>query len=136
MNPILGAKETIKVGEPIVIESDTPDSRFGVVFEDEGETGYFYARNYSSPELLFVDALHIYSVEGVTDRDIPSEVNILWNEDCSKSVLIINQHPHALFDFENKIGYSRDQFPKPDPKTGWEHKPWDDELRKHFFSKQ
>ena len=123
MKPILEAKKTIYIGEAIVIETDTPDNRFGVVFEDEGETGYFYARDYSVPDQLFVDAIYINSVAEVTDKNIPSEVQILWTQDYSKSVLIINQYPHALFDFESKIGYSRDQFPEPDPTTGWKHKP-------------
>ena len=132
-NSILAAKQTITVGDPVVIEADTPDDLRGVVFEDDGETGYFYARDYSVPDQLFVDALHIYSVEGVNDKDIPSEIHIMWTSDHMKAVLIINRYPHAVFDFVKKCGYSRDQFPEPDAKTGWTHEPWDDSLRNEFF---
>ncbi len=131
--PTLGANQTINVGEPTVIESYTPDETFGVVFEDDGETAYFYALNCSLTDQPIVDAMHIYSVEGVTDRHIPSEVHILWSSDFRKAVLIINRYPHAVFDFETKRGYSRDQF--PEPSCGWTHEPWDDSLRDHFFKK-
>lgn len=134
MKPILAAKQTIKVGVPVVIEIDAPDDSHGVVFEDDGETGYFYARDYSVPNSLFVDALHIYTVDGVTDRDIPSEIHVLWSADYTKAVIIINRYPHAVFDFDGKCGYSRDQFPEPDPKTDWKRKPWDESLRKEFFN--
>lgn len=133
MNPILGAKETIKIGNETVIECDSADGMRGVVFEDDGDTGYFYARDYSIEDQLFIDALHIYSLKEVTDSHIPSEVHILWSEDYRKAALIINQYPHAMFNFEERCGYSRDQFPEPDPKTGWIHKPWSDSLRELFF---
>ena len=67
--PFLGAEQELNVGTETVIESDSPDETRGVVFEDDGETGYFYARDYSMPEHYFVDALHIYNSQGVTDRD-------------------------------------------------------------------
>lgn len=133
MSAILGAKQTIKVGQEAVIESDANDGSRGVVFEDDGNTGYFYARDYSVEDQLFVDALHIYSLKEVADADIPSEVHILWSADLMKVVLIINKHPHAVFDFKERCGYSRDQFPDPDPSTGWTHAPWCDSLRKYFF---
>lgn len=134
MEPTLGAKKTIKVGEEVIIESDAPDGGRGVVFEDDGSTGYFYARDYSVPDQLFVDALHIYSLKEVVDAHIPSEIHILWSADGTKAVLIVNRYPHAVFDFVAKCGYSRDQFPNPDPKTGWRHEPYSDSLRSHFFS--
>lgn len=132
-NPILALTETIRVGEEIVLESDNDTHPCGVVFEDDGKTGYFYARDYSVPDQLFVDALHIYSVEGVTDKDVPSKVQILWSSDGRYAALIINQYPHAVFDFHDKCGYSRHNFPDPDPATGWTHKPWDDRLRTVFY---
>jgi hypothetical protein len=133
MKPILAAKQTLSVGIPILIESDTPDNARGVVFEDDGETGYFYARDYTVKSQLWVDALHIYTVEGVKDRDMLSEVCILWSANYTKAALLINKYPHAVFDFIRKCGYSRDQFPDPDPQTGWTHKLWDDSLREYFF---
>jgi hypothetical protein len=133
MELTLGAKQEIHVGTATVIEADSSEGRFGVVFEDDGETGYFYARDYCV-ESLFVDAVHIYSVEGVTDRHLPSTIHILWSPDSSKAGLFINRYPHAVFDFTTKRGYSRDEFPEPAPGSGWTRHPWDDSLRALFFS--
>jgi len=131
--PILAAEQTITVGIPVAIEAMSLDDSRGVMFEDDGETGYFYARDFSAPGQPIVDALQIYLVESVIDRDIPSEIHILWSFDYNQAVLIINQCPHAVFDFGLKCGYSRDHFPGSDPTTGWKNKPWEDSLREHFF---
>ena len=132
MEPTLGAQQEIQVGTPTVMEAESPDGRFGVAFEDDGETGYFYARD-CSVESLFVDALHIYSVKDVADRHLPSTAHILWSADSSKACFIINRYPHAVFDFTTKRGYNRDGFPAPTPDTDWSRHPWDDSLRALFF---
>ena len=124
LKPYLGAQQEINVGSPCVIESDATDHPRGVVFEDDGETGYFYARDYCIEDSLFVDALHIYSVKGVRDADVPSTVRIVWAKDWEKVALLINDSPHAMFDFGKKVGYSVDEFPEPDPKSGWSRAPW------------
>jgi len=108
--PFLGAEQELIVGREIVIESDTPDEARGVVFEDDGETGYFYARDYSVPDQLFVDALHIYNVQGVTDRDKSSRAKIIWTRDFTAAALMINLVPHAVFHFEEKCGYVKSPF--------------------------
>ena len=134
MEPTLAAKQEIHVGTPTVIEAPSPDGQFGVVFEDDGDTGYFYARDFTLADSVFEDALHIYSVKGVTDAHLPSTVHILWSHDSAKACLIINRYPHAVFDFTAKRGYSRDVFPEPAPDSEWTHHPWEDSLRGQFFS--
>jgi len=119
--PILGAEKELIVGAETVIESDTPHGNRGVVFEDDGETGYFYARDYTTPDRLFVDALHIYNVKGVTDRNKPCRIRIIWIRDFSAAALMINLVPHAVFHFERRCSYAKDPFPDPDPSTGWTH---------------
>ena len=37
------AEQHFLVGQPTVVEASAPQGRFGAVFEDDGETGYFYA---------------------------------------------------------------------------------------------
>lgn len=127
-----GAHQKVFVGQEIVIETDSEDGIRGVVFEDDGRTGYFYARDYGQ-DMLFVDALHIYSVEGVVDKDKESTIDILWTDSYEHAVILINNYPHAVFNFPEKKGYSRDMFPAPDPKSGWSHHKWDDSLRNLFF---
>jgi hypothetical protein len=36
----LVAEETITVGQPVVVEGPSPHAPYGVVFEDNGTTGY------------------------------------------------------------------------------------------------
>lgn len=133
VNPIIALSEPFFPGAECVHGSDSKNETHGVVFEDDGSTGYFYARDYSVADQLFVDALHIYSAEGVTDRDVESRLSIVWSADYRYAALIINQVPHAAFDFKKKCGYSRDNFPDADPKTGWTHSPWNDSIRSCFF---
>ena len=133
MNPFLGAESMIKVGVKSIIESDSPDGKRGVVFEDDGETGYFYARDYQKPEQLFVDALHIYTVHGVVDRDRACNLKIIWTQHFDAAALLINQRPHAIFHFGRRCGYAADPFPDVDPTSGWTHAPMEPTLKKLFF---
>lgn len=132
MKPTLAAKGTITVGVEAFIDSVSPSSEHGVVFEDDGSTGYFYALDLKKKENQIEDAIHIYNVEGVTDKDIPSEVHIMWSPNGQLASLIINRYPHAAFDFSNRKTYSRSCF--PDSMTDWERIPWTDDIRQHFFT--
>ncbi|QIG05411.1 DUF2251 domain-containing protein [Proteus sp. ZN5] len=108
---LVTAQEQIIVGEARVVESLAPDRVFAAVFEDDGQTGYFYAIDESVDGNPIQDALHIYNVEDVTDKDIPSDIKIGWSEDSKKCVLLINGYPHGAYDFESKNGYCRSGFP-------------------------
>jgi len=119
-------KQEITVGEPVTINCDSPSTQFSVVFEDDGETGYFYGLDFDQTENPICDALNIYNVQNVIDRAKPSTIWIGWSVDGLKSVLLINQHPHAVFDFSAKRGYCRSNFPPADPAwTNFSHE-WDD----------
>lgn len=101
------------VGEAQVIKSLAPQGMLAAVFEDDGETGYFYALDESLEGNPIQDAVHIYNVEDVSDSHIPSDVKIGWSEDSQKCVLLINGYPHGAFDFVGKNGYCRSGFPPP-----------------------
>lgn len=90
-------------------------TRYETVFEDDGQTGYFYALDTEKPDNPICDAVNIYIVKNVTDRAKPSTVQIIWSGDGLKSALVINDYPHAVFDFADHRGYSRTDFPPPDP---------------------
>jgi len=122
----LVAEETIEVGTESFIEGPSPSTPYVTVFEDNGETGYFYALDTKESDNSIVDAVHIYNVANVTDKDLPSQVQIVWSTDGLKSALLINGYPHAVFDFEAKRGYCRTGFPPADPNwTQFSHD-WDD----------
>ena len=133
MRPFLGAESAIRVGVEAVIESDTPDGMRGVVFEDDGETGYFYARDYSRPEPFFVDALHVYDVSAFVDPESPSQVRIVWSRDFMVAALLMNQRPYVIFHFGENCGYSERPFPEADPKSGWTHEVLHSGLIEHFY---
>lgn len=114
-NVFIYEEETFKIGENTFIGS-TSEKDFTVIFEDDLETGYFYAVDRDN-DMEVLDALHIYNVSDVTDKEKPSVLKIFWNEDSTKSLLVINDYCHALFDFENNAGYCRNGF--PESKSEW-----------------
>lgn len=124
--------QMVKVGEPIVVQSDSPIGRYQAVFEDDGETGYFYALDTSRSDNPIVDALHIYNVKDVTDRDKPSQLHIVWSADGRKTALFLNSYPHAVYDFENGRGCCRTGFP---PAATGSHD-WDEAAMEHFHGEQ
>jgi len=132
MKSTVTVEQMISVGEETVIEDSSPKTQFAVVFEDDGDCGYFYGLD-TALENPILDALHIYNSDAVTDKNIPSKVQILWSYDGLKAALIINQYPHAVFDFEAKRGYCRSNFPPPDESwTKFGHE-WDDSARNLFL---
>jgi hypothetical protein len=115
------------VGEACVL-SKSPDGNVGAVFEDDGDTGYFYAvqlvRGKPGPIL---DAVHIYNVANITDRHIPSRLQIVWSHDSRAAALVINRYPHAIFDFVQRRACCRTGFPPPSESWGASHD-WDDTM--------
>ncbi|NJK93321.1 MAG: DUF2251 domain-containing protein [Blastochloris sp.] len=116
-----------------LVDSESPKGKWIVFFEDDAETAYFYALDAKEKEAgrnPILEAMHIYNVKNVTDKDKESVVSIVWSSDGQKACLLINKYPHAVFDFENKRGYCRTNFPEPGK---W--KPdfkWDDKILETF----
>lgn len=106
------------VGQETVVEGAAPQGPWAAVFEDDGQTGYFYALDNSRPSRI-QDALHVYNVRNVTDREKPSVVKIGWSTDGKSVVLLINGHPHAIFDFQQKQGFCRSGFPPAHADGEW-----------------
>jgi len=110
MNMYIYEEETFFPGKDTFVNS-TADNMNAVVFEDNEETGYFYAVERSNG-LKVLDALHIYDTKDLVDKNRSSTIKILWSEDESIALLSINNYYHALFDFKNKAGYCRTGFPE------------------------
>lgn len=120
--PFLGAEAMHVPGQERVIECDCADETHGVVFEDDGDTGYFYARDHGQESQPFVDALHVYNVPDM-EAGVPVQVKILWSRYYQAAALLVNRAPKAIFHFGERCGYARDPFPEPDVTTGWTHAP-------------
>ena len=99
-------------GESIFIESGSPANSFAVAFEDDGDTGYFYAIDkLAGGEDKILDALHIYETEPETK--IESRLMIIWSRDWLQCALVLDDECHALFDFQEQGGYNISEFPPP-----------------------
>ena len=131
MKAELVAQADLHVGEPMAVQGDSPTGKFSAVFEDDGETGYFYALDLQRAEPI-VDAVAIYSTEGVADGDRPSVLQIAWSTDGTKALLLINSFPHAVFDFEQQRGYCRTGFPPPVGEWSNAGHDWSDDALKLF----
>jgi hypothetical protein len=128
---------TISPGDDTWFASDSPTSSFSAVFEDNGETGYFYACERSGERTSILDAVHIYNVRNVIDREIESRGDIVWSSDGLKAALLLNGHAHAVIDFSAQRAYCRLNFPPPGGAwRGPEREPWDDSLMRWFGSGQ
>lgn len=123
----LAAEQVLNVGQALVVEAPAQEGAYVVVFEDDEDTGYLYALDTQSQDNPIQDAMHIYNVADVSDRTKPSTIKIGWSLDHTKAVLLINDHPHAIFDFQAKQGYCRTGFPPP-ADNSWSVKghDWDD----------
>lgn len=111
------AEQEFLVGQETVVEGPAPEGPFSAVFEDDGQTGYFYALDRSAHVQPIQDAVQIYNVVNVTDRAMPSTAKVGWSKDNQKVVLLMNGYPHAVFDFEARQGFCRTGFP-PAPSNG------------------
>jgi hypothetical protein len=105
--------------------SDSPTGQFTAVFEDDGDTGYFYAHDRANGARV-LDAVHIYNVSSVVDKDRESIAEIVWTPDGLKAALSINDYPQAIIDFAERRSYCRTGFPSPAP--DWNRGVWSEEL--------
>ncbi len=122
--PIHRATEDVElvIGEKRVIEAPAPDGPFVVAFEDDGETGYFYACEKGAPTFI-QDAVHIYNV-AQSGHMAPMGLDIFWSSDHHVAALFIERVAHAVFDFGGKRGWCRSAFPAPAP--DWNGHEWDE----------
>ena len=130
------ARETLRVGQSLVVDADSPIGRYATVFEDDGNTGYFYAIDTDVEDGNPIqDALHVYDVASVTDAELPSTLEIGWSEDGLKALLLINDQPHAAFDFARRQGWCQTGLPPAASQpSGWSpaSRAWSDAVEALF----
>lgn len=127
-------KEMLSVGVETVVQCDSSIGRYQAVFEDDGETGYFYALDTEKADNPILDALHIYNVQSVADKDEPSELHLIWFGDGMKAALFINSYPHAIYNFADAVGCCRTGFPPPADASKTHE--WDESQMAHFFAEE
>ena len=129
------ARERLRVGEPLVVDADSPAGRYATVFEDDGTTGVFHAVDTDVEDGNPVqDALLVYVVADVTDAELASTLEIGWSDDGLKALLLINDQPHAAFDFERRQGWCQLGLPEAAIDKSWSKGPrgWSDEVEALF----
>lgn len=131
-------------GEDLFLESLSPENKFGVVFEDDGDTAYFYAleMDQEGTGMRILDALHIDERAGDPEAEEkeeraaalkPNRLQIVWSHDWMKSALVIDGYCHALFDFEGQGGYNINEFPPPNKIWTQGDRKLTDELMRRLF---
>ena len=135
MNGYLMQKQSFVAGENVFIESLSPENNYGVVFEDDGDTGYFYAieTDPANKEQRILDALHIYEAEDHANEKKTSLLLIIWSKDWLKCALVIDDNCHAVFDFENQGGYNINEFPPPNNFWTKQDRKLKDEIIQNLF---
>ena len=136
MKGYLLKSEKISIGEPIVIQSTAPENQYMVVFEDDGETGYFYAAEHDKQGEVTVvhDMLFIYDVESVAIAARKVSLSIVWSRNWLGCGLILDDVCHALVDFENHAGYNLAAFPPPGAWSSTQSRKLTKEMVDAFFS--
>ncbi|HEV2483130.1 MAG TPA: DUF2251 domain-containing protein [Puia sp.] len=114
MNGYLMQEQKWTPGQDLFIESSSPENRYAVIFEDDGEAAYFYAveKDEQGEGLRVLDALHIHE-PGDDAPSSPTDLKLIWSRDWLKCALVLDGFVHALFDFENQGGYNISEFPPP-----------------------
>ena len=97
MNATVDADQMITPGDQSYVDSASPTTRFAVFFEDDGDTGYFYAVERIGSGITILDAVQVYVV--AVERAQPHQLRIVWSRDGLKSALLIDILPQAVFDF-------------------------------------
>ena len=129
------SKETLLAGRPLVVDADSPAGRYATVFEDDGQTGCFYAVDTDVEDGNPVqDALLVYIVADVADADRASTLEIGWSDDGLKALLLINDAPHAAFDFARRQGWCLMGLPEMAVNKTWSKasRQWSDEVEALF----
>src|ERR1700722_18497626 len=75
MNGYLMQEQQWIPGEDLFVESFSPENSYGVVFEDDGQTAYFYAveKDKEGAGLRVLDALHIQETGDEPEEDEEDE---------------------------------------------------------------
>lgn len=108
-------QRSISIGVKTSISSTSPSREFRVVFEDDGEAAYFYALNAPLQDRKILDLMNIYTVDQMSDLLMPCTVQIVWAKDGLRVLLAIDDYPHAVFDFRERRGYCRTNYPNVPP---------------------
>jgi hypothetical protein len=125
-DPVGRGSFELRVGREDFFGVDSLDGKFSAIFEDDGDTGYFYGLENGRDDPI-LDALHIYNVAQVTDPDAVYPTEIRWDKSGSRAGLFIDGKCHAVFDFTLRRAVCRTGFPPATGAFASSHE-WDERL--------
>lgn len=89
---------------------------YGLVFDDDGETGYLYVTNEDFSEVL--DSLHLYNTDTEFAPKVGETAYFVWSRKLMKAGLFYRGGYMAVVDFANEAACCRSGFPEA-PAGGW-----------------
>ena len=100
----------IRYEGPAVHQKAFTGSGFGVVFEDDGETGYSYA---TTESFHILDAMLLYHDKGHPAKPSVGEpVYLVWHDVLLKAGIFYHDAFQAVVDFKNRTACCRSGFPQ------------------------
>ena len=95
------------------LAADSSTYPWYVVFEDEGVAAYFYAcdRTRGEADDAGVDAMLVYNVSSLQEPEKQRLASIQWSQDGLQALLYLDGVSQGLFDFGQRIGSCRLDFP-------------------------
>jgi hypothetical protein len=80
------------------------------------------------------DTLLVYVCADVADAEMASTLEIGWSDDGLKALLLINDAPHAAFDFARRQGWCLTALPEAAVAKAWSKAPrqWSDDVEALF----
>jgi hypothetical protein len=118
--------------------SDSTAIPWAAAFEDEGPSGYFYARDRTrdSMESSILDAMLIYNNGSLEEPDREHLASIQWSRDGLQCVLYIDGTAQAFIDFAARQSFCRSNFPNflDDQNAAWRSSShaWNDAVIERF----
>jgi hypothetical protein len=92
------------------------DSGFGVVLDDDGDTGYLYITSADFEDVH--DTLYVYSSTGAEAPTNDEDIFVLYNMELMKAGLFYRDMFWAVVDFKNSKACTRTGMPECKP-GGW-----------------
>jgi len=90
----LTLEDQLFLGQPKQVGThSTVHDHLAVMFEDDGETGYFYALDMRQNAQPVVDCLHVYNVDNTRNHHEARKLEICWDESGYLACYNTNKHP-------------------------------------------
>lgn len=115
MSTVVSLERTIIPGVPVVVSWDCPASSFGVMFEDDGQTGYVYAVQNAGEGSGILDALMVYQMRPGDQPSSPRFLTLRWAYPVV--AVYLDSALAAAYDFHGRRRFGVLRFPPPG--QGW-----------------